>query len=150
MLCCAGVDEIVSHKPVPDEHQDPEALMMSLSRSSPPETYVVTPHRKRRPGFHNPPAQNPPFVPLSLLCAPPGYPVDDNLLGHHPLAALSALRLQPRHPLSASSPPPLPVPRPPDRYVGPRACALLWSRLRDVIVDNVAGPYHLYMVAART
>lgn len=25
--------------------------------------YVVTPHRKRRPGFLNAPAQNPPFVP---------------------------------------------------------------------------------------
>lgn len=30
-----------------------------------PENYVVTPHRKRRPGFHNSPAQNPPFVPFS-------------------------------------------------------------------------------------
>ena len=29
--------------------------------------YLVTPHRKRRPGFHNAPAQNTPFVPL---CAP--------------------------------------------------------------------------------
>lgn len=28
-----------------------------------PENYVVTPHRKRRPGFHNSPTQNPPFVP---------------------------------------------------------------------------------------
>ncbi len=28
-----------------------------------PDNYVVTPHRKRRPGFHNSPAQNPPFVP---------------------------------------------------------------------------------------
>ncbi|KAG8037739.1 hypothetical protein G9C98_005950 [Cotesia typhae] len=29
----------------------------------PAEAYVVTPHRKRRPGFHNAPAQNPAFVP---------------------------------------------------------------------------------------
>lgn len=30
-----------------------------------PDNYVVTPHRKRRPGFHNSPSQNPPFVPYS-------------------------------------------------------------------------------------
>lgn len=30
-----------------------------------PENYVVTPHRKRRPGFHNSPTQNPPFVPYN-------------------------------------------------------------------------------------
>lgn len=30
-----------------------------------PDNYVVTPHRKRRPGFHNSPSQNPPFVPFS-------------------------------------------------------------------------------------
>lgn len=28
-----------------------------------PENYVVTPHRKRRPGFHNSPSTNQPFVP---------------------------------------------------------------------------------------
>lgn len=28
-----------------------------------PEDYVVTPHRKRRPGFHNSPSQNQPFLP---------------------------------------------------------------------------------------
>ncbi|XP_049296022.1 transcription factor Ken 2 isoform X2 [Anopheles funestus] len=47
-----------------------------------PDNYVVTPHRKRRPGFHNSPAQNPPFVPSYLedlrtrkcfLSAPPTY-----------------------------------------------------------------------------
>jgi hypothetical protein len=51
-----------------------------------PDNYVVTPHRKRRPGFHNSPAQNPPFVPsyiedlrprkqflTSSLSAPPSY-----------------------------------------------------------------------------
>lgn len=30
-----------------------------------PDNYVVTPHRKRRPGFNNSPAQNPPFVPVN-------------------------------------------------------------------------------------
>lgn len=34
-----------------------------LLHNSPADNYVVTPHRKRRPGFHNSPAQNPPFVP---------------------------------------------------------------------------------------
>ncbi|GAB0087689.1 Transcription factor Ken [Sergentomyia squamirostris] len=33
---------------------------------SSPDNYVVTPHRKRRPGFQNSPAQNPPFVPYGL------------------------------------------------------------------------------------
>lgn len=37
-----------------------------LQNSSNPDNYVVTPHRKRRPGFHNSPAQNPPFVPSYL------------------------------------------------------------------------------------
>lgn len=58
-----------------------------LQNSSNPDNYVVTPHRKRRPGFHNSPAQNPPFVPSYLedlrqphknfltpsLSAPPAY-----------------------------------------------------------------------------
>lgn len=30
------------------------------------DKYVVTPHRKRRPGFHNSPSQNTPFVPSYL------------------------------------------------------------------------------------
>ena len=29
-----------------------------------PESYLVTPHRKRRPGFHNSPNQSIPFVPF--------------------------------------------------------------------------------------
>ncbi|XP_058055017.1 transcription factor Ken 1 [Anopheles bellator] len=54
-----------------------------------PDNYVVTPHRKRRPGFHNSPAQNPPFVPSYLedlrtrkcfLSAPPTY-LPDNRAG---------------------------------------------------------------------
>ncbi|CAO1339792.1 unnamed protein product [Diamesa serratosioi] len=37
-----------------------------LLHNSTADNYVVTPHRKRRPGFHNSPAQNPPFVPSYL------------------------------------------------------------------------------------
>lgn len=58
-----------------------------LLQNSSAENYVVTPHRKRRPGFHNSPAQNPPFVPSYLedlrqphknfltqsMSAPPSY-----------------------------------------------------------------------------
>lgn len=68
--------------------------LMSLVQT--PE--VVTPHRKRRPGFHNSPAQNPPFVPFS-----PSY-IDDGVHRHryktvrHPLLAA-------HHPLSLSAPP---------------------------------------------
>jgi len=52
----------------------------------PAEAYVVTPHRKRRPGFHNAPAQNPAFVPFN-----PGFE--------------TPRRLQAPHPLSVSAPP---------------------------------------------
>lgn len=63
-----------------------------------PDNYVVTPHRKRRPGFHNSPSQNPPFVPYSpsyiedlrsrkgppSSSAPPSYfPGKFHLLNHH-------------------------------------------------------------------
>jgi hypothetical protein len=58
-----------------------------LLQNSSADNYVVTPHRKRRPGFHNSPAQNPPFVPSYLedlrqphknflaqsMSAPPAY-----------------------------------------------------------------------------
>lgn len=54
-----------------------------------PENYVVTPHRKRRPGFHNAPAQNPPFVPFS-----PCY-IDE----------ISYRPSRNNHPLSSSAPP---------------------------------------------
>jgi hypothetical protein len=37
-----------------------------LLQNSSADKYVVTPHRKRRPGFHNSPAQNTPFVPHYL------------------------------------------------------------------------------------
>nr|XP_040222354.2 transcription factor Ken 2 [Anopheles coluzzii]XP_040222355.2 transcription factor Ken 2 [Anopheles coluzzii] len=65
-------------------HSDAESLKPlehELLHGS-PDNYVVTPHRKRRPGFHNSPAQNPPFVPSYLedirtrkcfLSAPPTY-----------------------------------------------------------------------------
>ncbi|XP_035785027.1 transcription factor Ken 1-like [Anopheles albimanus] len=49
-------------------HSDTESLKPlehELLHGS-PDNYVVTPHRKRRPGFHNSPAQNPPFVPSYL------------------------------------------------------------------------------------
>lgn len=52
----------------------------------PAEAYVVTPHRKRRPGFHNAPAQNAAFVPFN-----PGFE--------------TPRRLQAPHPLSVSAPP---------------------------------------------
>lgn len=47
------------------------------------ESYVVGPHRKRKPGFHNAPAQNPPFVPFN-----PGFETSRRLQAPH--AALSA------------------------------------------------------------
>lgn len=93
--------------------------MLSLARNSPPENYVVTPHRKRRPGFQNSPAQNPPFVPLSLsMCPPASYGLEDvlslSLARHHiphpsvhPAPHALALGLPPRPPMAASSPPPL-------------------------------------------
>nr|XP_018912438.1 PREDICTED: transcription factor Ken [Bemisia tabaci]XP_018912439.1 PREDICTED: transcription factor Ken [Bemisia tabaci]XP_018912440.1 PREDICTED: transcription factor Ken [Bemisia tabaci] len=68
----------------PHKLPDPEAL----SQQTAPENYVVTPHRKRRPGFHNSPAQNPPFVPFS-----PSY-IDEPLFRHRNA-----------HPLSSSAPP---------------------------------------------
>ena len=61
-----------------------------------PDNYVVTPHRKRRPGFHNSPAQNPPFVPLC-----PSY-IDDLPPAHRSRGPPSHLS----HPLAASSGPP--------------------------------------------
>ncbi|KAK9889507.1 hypothetical protein WA026_004788 [Henosepilachna vigintioctopunctata] len=65
---------------------------------SPENNYVVTPHRKRKPGFHNSPSQNPPFIPFS-----PSY-IED--AGHHhryknlPIPLMAA-----HHPLSLSAPP---------------------------------------------
>lgn len=47
------------------EDDDPRKLPEEALVHTAAENYVVTPHRKRRPGFHNAPAQNPPFVPFT-------------------------------------------------------------------------------------
>ncbi|KAK9758531.1 Zinc finger, C2H2 type [Popillia japonica] len=70
--------------------------LISLVQS--PDNYVVTPHRKRRPGFHNSPAQNPPFVPFS-----PSY-IDEST-HHHRFKNLQHPLLAAHHPLSLSAPP---------------------------------------------
>lgn len=49
----------------------------AIQQQTAPENYVVTPHRKRRPGFHNAPSQNPYFVPFS-----PSY-IDEISYRHH-------------------------------------------------------------------
>lgn len=73
-----------------------------ILQNSSADNYVVTPHRKRRPGFHNSPAQNPPFVPSYLedlrqphknfltqsMSAPPAY------LGAGRLQLTASLNLQ--------------------------------------------------------
>lgn len=71
--------------------------LISLVQS--PDNWVVTPHRKRRPGFHNSPAQNPPFVPFS-----PSY-IED--AGHHIPHRYKNLPplLAAHHPMSLSAPP---------------------------------------------
>lgn len=83
-------EDFSSLKPPKVEHE-----LISLVQN--PENYVVTPHRKRRPGFHNSPAQNPPFVPFS-----PSY-IDD---GHrHRYKSVRHPLLAAHHPLSLSAPP---------------------------------------------
>ncbi|KAJ3639466.1 hypothetical protein Zmor_002826 [Zophobas morio] len=74
--------------------------LISLVQS--PDNYVVTPHRKRRPGFHNSPAQNPPFVPFS----PSSY-IDDTVVHHHQHHRYKNLPplIAAHHPLSLSAPP---------------------------------------------
>lgn len=74
-----------------------EQELMSLVQS--PDNYVVTPHRKRRPGFHNSPAQNPPFVPFS-----PSY-VDDGVHRHRYKTMRHPLLSAAHHTLSLSAPP---------------------------------------------
>lgn len=73
-----------------------EQELMSLVQS--PDNYVVTPHRKRRPGFHNSPAQNPPFVPFSPSYLDDGVHRQRYKTVRHPLLAA-------HHPLSLSAPP---------------------------------------------
>ncbi|XP_037968671.1 transcription factor Ken isoform X2 [Plutella xylostella] len=84
----------------------PDQDLMSLVQTS-PENYVVTPHRKRRPGFHNSPSQNPPFVSF-----PPSYLEEMAQLryaqGPGAVAGIAARGLGVLHPLSASAPPYLP------------------------------------------
>nr|XP_021200301.2 transcription factor Ken isoform X1 [Helicoverpa armigera] len=84
----------------------PDQDLISLVQTS-PENYVVTPHRKRRPGFHNSPSQNPPFVSF-----PPSYLEEIAHLrytqGPGSAAAVASARLGVMHPLSTSAPPYLP------------------------------------------
>lgn len=91
----------------------PDQDLISLVQTS-PENYVVTPHRKRRPGFHNSPTQNPPFVPFS-----PSYIEEMTQLRYRKTIGQVGPRLL-AHPLSVSAPLPLserglsPAPAPPD------------------------------------
>lgn len=65
----------------------PDPKLISFVQS--PDNYVVTPHRKRRPGFHNSPAQNPPFVPFSPSYIDPIHrykSLPGSLMDHHPLS----------------------------------------------------------------
>lgn len=57
----------------------------------PAEAYIVTPHRKRRPGFHNAPAQNPAFVPFN-----PGFETPRRLQAPRPLSVSTPPYLQDR------------------------------------------------------
>jgi len=95
--------------PEPDSKLSEDVGKPSDTLHMSPDNYVVTPHRKRRPGFHNSPAQNPPFVPLC-----PSY-IDDIPASHRSRGPHSHLPL----PLSASSAPqyldrPTPSPGPGD------------------------------------
>ncbi|XP_026319482.1 transcription factor Ken isoform X2 [Hyposmocoma kahamanoa] len=85
----------------------PDQDLMSLVQTS-PENYVVTPHRKRRPGFHNSPSQNPPFVSFA-----PSYLEEMAHLRYAQgpgggAGVAASARLSALHPLSASAPPYLP------------------------------------------
>lgn len=93
-------------EPIDLKHQEelaqlkpPIADQKLISLVQSPDNYVVTPHRKRRPGFHNSPAQNPPFVPFS-----PSYIDDASHHQHHRYKTLPPL-LAVHHPLSLSAPP---------------------------------------------
>lgn len=81
--------------PEPDSKLAEDVGKPSDTLQTSPDSYVVTPHRKRRPGFHNSPAQNPPFVPLC-----PSY-IDDIPASHRGRGPPSHLSL----PLAASSAP---------------------------------------------
>ncbi|XP_072946534.1 transcription factor Ken 1 [Epargyreus clarus] len=81
----------------------PDQDLMTLVQTS-PENYVVTPHRKRRPGFHNSPSQNPPFVSFNQ-----SYLEEMHLrYAQGPAIAAASARIGGLHPISASAPPFLP------------------------------------------
>ncbi|XP_045447243.1 transcription factor Ken [Melitaea cinxia] len=82
----------------------PDNELMALVQTS-PENYVVTPHRKRRTGFHNSPSQNPPFVSFA-----PSYLEEMAHLRYAqaPSVVAGVARLGALHQLSASAPPYLP------------------------------------------
>ncbi|KAK6631219.1 hypothetical protein RUM43_014316 [Polyplax serrata] len=57
--------EYINKKKYDDENEtDDEFSGMTRMPQNIPESYLVTPHRKRRPGFHNSPNQSMPFVPF--------------------------------------------------------------------------------------
>ncbi|XP_037915766.1 transcription factor Ken 1 [Hermetia illucens] len=85
--------KILYHPPDPEILKPP--LEHELLQNS-PDNYVVTPHRKRRPGFHNSPTQNQPFVPYS-----PTY-IED-LRAKHPSSSAPPTYFPDRSP---RSPPP--------------------------------------------
>lgn len=61
-LLCKGQDKKKGLSLLPDSEVLKQLPDHQLLQNS-PEDYVVTPHRKRRPGFHNSPSQNQPFLP---------------------------------------------------------------------------------------
>ncbi|XP_014241449.1 transcription factor Ken [Cimex lectularius] len=92
------------------EDDDPHKLPEEALGQATPENYVVTPHRKRRPGFHNAPAQNPPFVPFT-----PSYIDEISIRQRHPPYFIDAMKPEVfRHGAGESHsapPPPLSPPR---------------------------------------
>lgn len=57
--------DYINKKKYDDENEtDDEFAGMARMPQNIPESYLVTPHRKRRPGFHNSPNQSMPFVPF--------------------------------------------------------------------------------------
>uniref|UniRef100_A0A0A9XHE1 Transcription factor Ken n=1 Tax=Lygus hesperus TaxID=30085 RepID=A0A0A9XHE1_LYGHE len=96
------------------EFDDPHKLPEEALGQAAPENYVVTPHRKRRPGFHNAPAQNPPFVPYT-----PSYIEEMALRTRHPPYLLDAIKPEAlRHGggESHAAPPPAPSSPPPRHH----------------------------------
>ncbi|XP_055859402.1 transcription factor Ken isoform X2 [Episyrphus balteatus] len=61
-LLCKGQEKKKGLSLLPDSEVLKQLPDHQLLQNS-PEDYVVTPHRKRRPGFHNSPSQNQPFLP---------------------------------------------------------------------------------------